>query len=211
MKRITCLMLDMGGVLTRTHRLEKVDEMMRILGASSTREAFLETYYAQRFDYDRGVADGGEYWRRVTRALGLDLREADVPDLVRLDLESWFNMRPAMMNFLGGIQGRVGRLVLLSNIHFDGARYIREGEGRAWSSRFDELVLSCDHRLLKPEREIYELALRIAGASAESSLFVDDNPDNVEAALELGMSSFRFVDDEDFLARLTPEYELARS
>lgn len=210
MKRITCLMLDMGGVLTQPHRLEKVDAMMRVLGARCPREAFLEAYYAQRFDYDRGVADGGEYWRRVARVLGLGLLESDIPDLVRLDLESWFNMRPAMMDFLGGIQGRVGRLVLLSNIHFDGARYIREDEGRAWSSKFDELVLSCDHRLLKPEREIYELALRIAGASAEDSLFVDDNPANVEAALELGMSSFRFVDDEDFLARLAPDYELAR-
>jgi FMN phosphatase YigB (HAD superfamily) len=203
-------MLDMGGVLTQAHRVDKVDELMGVLALGCSREAFLETYFAERFDYDRGTADGGEYWRRVARSLGADLREADVPTLVRVDLESWFNMREGMLEFLGGARERVGRIVLLSNIHLDGARYLREGEGRAWASRFDELVLSCEHKLLKPEREIYELALDAAGALPVETLFVDDNPGNVEGARAAGLSSFRFVDEDDFTARLAAEYELLR-
>jgi putative hydrolase of the HAD superfamily len=202
-------MLDMGGVLTQDHRTDKVDEIMRVLGLACPREAFLEAYFDERPDYDRGTADGAEYWRRVARALGAVARDADLPTLVRADLESWFNMRPAMLDFLGGARGRVGRIALLSNIHADGARYLREGEGRAWASCFDELVLSCEHKLLKPEREIYELALDIAGALPAETLFVDDSPRNVEGALAAGLSSFRFVDEGDFAARLAAEYRLS--
>jgi putative hydrolase of the HAD superfamily len=204
---IRCLMLDMGGVLTQEQRLDKVDELMRLLDLGCAREAFREVYFAERLDYDRGTADAREYWSRVARSLGARLREEDLPSLVRIDLQSWFNMRSSMLDFLGGAKGRVGRLVLLSNIHSDGAEYIREGEGRSWAAQFHELVLSCEHRLLKPELEIYELAMEMAGALPRETLFVDDNPENVEGALRAGMSSFRFSSEEDFAAKLEREYE----
>jgi putative hydrolase of the HAD superfamily len=210
MKRITCLMLDMGGVLTQPHRLEKVDELMRALGLTCAREAFLKTYFAERSDYDRGTADAAEYWRRVAGALGARFSEPEVPNLVRIDLESWFNKREGMLDLVGGLRGRVGRLVLLSNLHYDGARYLREGEGRDWASPFDELVISCEHKLLKPERGIYELALAAAEALPAEALFVDDSPENVEGARAVGLSSFVFAGEDDFRSRLAAEYELSR-
>lgn len=209
MTRIRCLMLDMGGVLTQEHRLEKVDELMRILGLRCAREDFLATYFAERLDYDRGTADCAEYWHRVARASGAELRDGDIPALVRVDLESWFNMRPSMLEFVEAAKAKVARLVLLSNLHYDGARYIRQGPGRAWAERFDELVISCEHKLLKPEPEIYKLALESAGARGAETLFVDDSPGNVEAARAAGLSSFRFLNEEHFAATLAAEYELA--
>lgn len=203
-------MLDMGGVLTQEQNLGKVDRLMAILGASCGRDAFRRVYFELRNDYDRGTIDGHEYWRRVAAALELPLREADIPSLVATDLQSWFTMRPAMLEFLGGVKGRVGRLVLLSNIHADGVRYIREGEGRSWAAHFHELVLSCEYKLLKPEREIYELALGLAGVVPDETLFVDDNPENVVGAQSAGLSSFRFVDERDFFDRISSEYEFVR-
>jgi putative hydrolase of the HAD superfamily len=199
---ISCLMLDLGGVLTQEQRLDKVDEMMALLGAGCGREAFHAAYYGERSDYDRGRVDGAGYWERVASRLALEPPDGRAPELVRADLESWFNMRPAMMGFLGRVKGRLGRTVLLSNIHVDGARYVRTGPARSWSVLFDSLVLSCEHLLLKPEAAIYELALAQAGARAEETLFVDDNADNVEGARAAGLASFRFVGEEDFLARM---------
>jgi putative hydrolase of the HAD superfamily len=208
MKPISCLMLDMGGVLTQEHRLDKVDAMVRVLCPGLPREVFLKAYYGERDDYDRGTIDGGEYWRRVAASQGAPWREAALPELMQLDVESWFNMRKGMLAFLEEVRGRVGRLVLLSNINEGCVRYVREGDGREWASLFDELVLSCEHRLLKPQREIYELALDRAGARASETLFVDDNQPNVEGALAAGLSSFRFVDEADFFARMSSEFSL---
>jgi len=209
-KTIRCLMLDMGGVLTQEQRLDKVDRLMAILGASCDRDVFRRVYFGFRNDYDRGTIDGAEYWRRVAQSLDLPLRAADISALVAVDLESWFTMRPAMLEFLGGVKLRVGRLVLLSNIHADGVRYIREGSGRPWAGHFHELVLSCEHKLLKPEREIYELALSVSGASPAETLFVDDNEENVTGAQRAGLSSFRFIDEADFFARISTEYDFVR-
>jgi putative hydrolase of the HAD superfamily len=209
MKRITCLILDMGGVLTQDQREDKVTEMMGILGAGE-RASFLEAYWRRRLDYDRGVSDGAAYWLGVAGDLGLRLSDPAIASLIRADLASWFNMRAPMFAFLDGARGRIGRLVLLSNIHPDGARFIRDGEGRPWSSRFDDLVLSCEHGLLKPEIAIYELALKAAGVPPGEALFVDDSPANVEGARRAGMSSFRFAGEEDFAATIEREYELTR-
>lgn len=207
MKRIRCLMLDMGGVLTEDQRQDKVDEMLRLVGSPS-REDFYASYWKRRIDYDRGVADGASYWRSIAADLGSGLEDAAIGELIRADLGSWFNMRRPMIDFLGGIQGRVERLVLLSNIHADGARYLRQGDGRSWASRFDELVLSCEHGLLKPEIEIYEVALDAAGVLPGEALFVDDIAVNVEGALRAGMAGFRFAGEEDFAATLARDYEL---
>ncbi|MGA2546555.1 MAG: HAD family phosphatase [Rectinemataceae bacterium] len=208
MKNIRCLMFDMGGVLTQDQREDKVTEMMGILGSGFSREAFFDAYFAERTEYDRGKIMGSEYWQRVARPLGAVVREPDFERLVHTDLESWFNMRGPMLEFLGGVRTRVGRLVLLSNIHVDGARYLRQSEGRAWTSHFDFLILSCEHGLLKPEIEIYELALDAAEALPNETLFIDDNADNVEGALRAGMSSFRFAGEEAFAATLASDYEL---
>lgn len=208
MKRISCLMFDMGGVLTEDQREDKVTEMMGILGSGFSREAFFDAYFAVRGEYDRGMILGAEYWQRVAQPLGAVVREADFERLVRADLESWFNMRGPMLEFLGGVRARIDRLVLLSNIHVDGARYLRQSEGRTWTSPFDFLVLSCEHGLLKPESAIYELALDAAGVLPNEALFIDDNVDNVEGARRAGMSSFRFVGEDDFASILARDYEL---
>lgn len=217
MKRISCLMLDMGGVLTCEHNEAKVGELMAILGDGRglgySRDEFLRAYFALRPDYDRGVSNGAEYWRRVAAAVSpaRSLSAAEIERLIAVDLESWFdNMRLPMLDFLGEARAKVERLVLLSNIHEDGVRHIREGAGRGWASQFHLLVLSCEHKLLKPEAAIYRLALEKAGVSPADTLFVDDNPENVEAALALGFSSFRFTDEKDFFTRLSRDYELAR-
>jgi FMN phosphatase YigB (HAD superfamily) len=146
----------------------------------------------------------------VAESLGAPAPSRALGDIVQADLDSWFNMRGSMLEFLGGIKERVGRLIMLSNLNEDGARFVRSERARPWVSRFDGLVLSCEHRLLKPEAEIYELALDAAGVLPGEALFVDDNEANVEGARRAGLSSFRFTDEADFHAALERDYELTR-
>jgi putative hydrolase of the HAD superfamily len=210
MKRISCLILDMGGVLTEDQRADKLALMMGLLSPDSTRERFLEAYWKHRFDYDRGLTDSAAYWELVAAELGAQPPPRALAEIVQADMDSWFNMRGSMLEFLGGVKARVGRLVLLSNLNADGARFVRSERARPWVSHFDDLVLSCEHRLLKPEAEIYELALDAAGVLPGDALFVDDNEANVEGARRAGLSSFRFTGEEDFIATLQSDYELTR-
>lgn len=59
---------------------------------------------------------------------------------------------------------------------------------------FRDIVVSGDERLIKPDRAIYELALRRFGLAPEHAVFVDDNAANVEGARALGIHAILFED-----------------
>ena len=59
-------------------------------------------------------------------------------------------------------------------------------------SVFDDIVVSGDVRLVKPDPAIFELTLERAGRSADECLFIDDSAANVESAATLGFHTILF-------------------
>ena len=60
---------------------------------------------------------------------------------------------------------------------------------------FEVVVDSSDVGMRKPDPRIYELTCRRLGVTADASVFVDDNTENVAAARRLGMEVVLFGDD----------------
>ena len=60
--------------------------------------------------------------------------------------------------------------------------------------RFDDIVVSGDELLTKPDPAIYRLALERFGLRAEDTVFVDDREDNVAGAQSVGMGAVLFTD-----------------
>jgi glucose-1-phosphatase len=88
------------------------------------------------------------------------------------------------------------RLILLSNIseaHFD---YIRRAF--EFPHAFDDAVLSYKVRSSKPQKEIYHAALKAADAEAYECFYVDDIPEHVRAAKELGLDAVIYESVEQF-------------
>jgi HAD superfamily hydrolase (TIGR01509 family) len=56
--------------------------------------------------------------------------------------------------------------------------------------------------MLKPYAPIYHRLLERYGQQGWDSLFIDDNKDNVTAAIEVGMHSVRFTDAENLVQQL---------
>ena len=79
-------------------------------------------------------------------------------------------------------------LYVLSNASQDFHKYFDRIPGSEYLPR-ERRFVSSDHRLLKPEHEIYELFFRTYDLAPESCVFIDDNPSNVEAARRLGMQA----------------------
>jgi len=68
--------------------------------------------------------------------------------------------------------------------------------------RFRDIVVSGAERLVKPHREIYELALRRFGMPAEELIFVDDRAENVAGAEAVGIRGHLFRGAETLRAEL---------
>ncbi len=63
---------------------------------------------------------------------------------------------------------------------------------------FEEIVVSGDEQLAKPNPEIYRLLLDRYQVDPNRAIFVDDNSDNVAAAAEFGIHAFEFDTAELF-------------
>jgi 2-haloacid dehalogenase len=69
----------------------------------------------------------------------------------------------------------------------------------AW---FDDLVISGEVRMLKPDKAIFNLLLQRAGRPAGECLFIDDHASNIRAARELGFQTILFQSPQQLEAEL---------
>jgi putative hydrolase of the HAD superfamily len=60
---------------------------------------------------------------------------------------------------------------------------------------FDVFLSSCYLGLRKPDAKIFELALDVLQRDAEEVAFIDDRPQNCEAAQALGIHAIRYQDE----------------
>ena len=67
---------------------------------------------------------------------------------------------------------------------------------------FNHVFISGETGYLKPHSEAFENVLRTMGVDASETLFIDDNPQNVAAAIELGIQGIVFTDVNQLQAEL---------
>lgn len=82
-------------------------------------------------------------------------------------------------------------LAILSNTIEPHAKVLRS---RGLYDSFDKVFLSHEIHYRKPDSEAYQYVLRAMHADPQSTLFVDDDPDNVAAAEDMGMTGLVFTD-----------------
>lgn len=67
---------------------------------------------------------------------------------------------------------------------------------------FETILLSGEERLVKPDREIFELMLERIGCKAEQCLFIDDTMANIVTARALGFYTIPFTSPDQLNAEL---------
>ena len=97
-----------------------------------------------------------------------------------------------MAALLEELKGLGYGLYLLSNATVRQPEYFPDIPG---SQFFDGAVISAHWKVLKPEREIYEILFREYGLDPSECFFVDDLNINVEGALCAGMDGYVFDGD----------------
>lgn len=68
---------------------------------------------------------------------------------------------------------------------------------------FDYILVSSEHALLKPDKEIYETMLKKLDVKPEEAIFIDDRLVNIEGAESLGIKTILFKNPEDLLENLS--------
>ena len=164
---------------------------------------FIEAYWHDRAPYDRGDMNATEYWNRLAER---QLDPAEIKKLVDLDNRSWTHPSNKMIACVTAARDKGLRTALLSNLPA-ALRDALENDC-PWLPPFDVRTYSCSVRKTKPDREIYEACVRDLGVKPPEIVFLDDRPENVEAAQKLGIHGLQFESPERAALDLSAQFGL---
>lgn len=206
---IRAVILDYGEVLCHRPPPQLLSRMAGALGLDQ--ETFASRYEQQRGPYDRGDLAPADYWSAVAVTSQLDV--GLLGKLRQWDVEIWSDIDRDMTEWLDRVRLAGFKTALLSNMHSDMAAYVRRTFD--WLRRVDCPILSCELRLIKPDRAIYERCLERLSVQPPEALFIDDRETNVRAASDAGLLAVRFESAEQLRRDLSdmgfPVLPLART
>jgi len=186
---LRAVVFDYGMVLTGPPDPAAHAALVRIVGLPADRLDSL--YWADRPAYDEGKLTGLEFWRKLARDAGRNLRPAELEELCELDARMWLTENPPMLAWQLALKQRGLLTAIVSNMG-DTVHDLMQRKFD-WLSRFDVLVWSYQLHVTKPGPAIYRYVLEKLGTQREETLFIDDRPVNVEAAISIGMKGVVFT------------------
>ena len=174
----------LAGSVVALEMPEAIAEMARIAGLEVP--VFVERYWKHRLAYDRGC-DARMYWSTVA---GPDLTDGMLRELTRLDVAGWSHLNEATLEVLAANHDDGASLSLLSNAPRDLARVLTDHPALR---NFDHLLFSSQLGVAKPDPAAFEAAVERLSRPREQIVFIDDRPENVEAARRVGLRAVQFT------------------
>ena len=183
---IKAIIWDLGGVLVRTGDLQPRDHIAARFGMTRWELSRLVFGHLDDRGPQIGAISLDQHWEYVRSTLGISLdeipefrREFFAGDVLDKDLADY--VRALKLNY---------RTALLSNALANLRKLLEE----EWfiDDAFDQIVISAEVSLVKPDPAIYQLTLDKLEVNADEAVFIDDYDRNVFAAQALGIQAIHF-------------------
>jgi len=128
----------------------------------------------------------GQHWQAVADALGFPYD--DLPEFKR---QFWGAdaLNTELVAYIQSLRPRC-KVGLLSNAWDDLRQTLEQRFGIL--HLFDEIIVSAEERLAKPNPLIFHVALQRLGVRPAEAIFIDDMLHNVEAARSVGMAAVHY-------------------
>ena len=121
-------------------------------------------------------------------------------------LENWYRHtppKPQMCQLVSELKKSGKGVYLISNISKTFAKnYSKVAELESLFQNFDGIIFSATAGYVKPQPEIFELLIDKYELNPKTTLFIDDNINNINGAKKLGISTFLFKDNCEELNEL---------
>ncbi|MEK6564141.1 MAG: HAD family phosphatase [Candidatus Omnitrophota bacterium] len=187
-KEIKAVIFDLGNVLIGFDHTIAVKKILKHTPKKSQDiyDLFFDSNLTQEFE--KGKTGTLEFFKQVQTALELKISYREF-------LPIWneiFFSKPESEDFVASLNSGI-KLALLSNVNQLHYEYIRE-EFSSTIGLFeaDKIIPSFRTGFIKPDKKIYDLALKVLDVPKESVVYVDDRLDLIEAALSYGIKSIQF-------------------
>ncbi len=187
---IRAVIFDFGNVISIPQTGEWYTVMEQKTGIPAA--VFASSFEKYRVPFDRGDITGADMYAGILRDNGYEDFARDralCQKIADTDLESWRNCDDNVTEWGLTLKKNGYKLGILSNMpHEFLDKY--ESSIRLFKEA-DAPVFSCREKLVKPEKAIYVRTLeRLGGIRPGEAVFFDDLPENIEAAVALGIHGF---------------------
>jgi 2-haloacid dehalogenase len=195
---IKAIIFDLGGVLLRWSPLGLYQKHFPQLSEAEIK-TFLSTVDFTNWNIEQ---DKGRSFAEGVAALSEQFPH--YAPLIRAYDEHWLDC------LAGPIHGSV---LLLERLKADGMpvygltnfaneKFVLTREIHPFLKKFDDVIVSSEVKLVKPDPAIYHLTLARIGYAAQECAFIDDHLPNVEAARALGFAAIHFQSPQQLEAAL---------
>ena len=187
----TVVVFDVGQVLIEWYPRHLYRELFD--GYEDLMEDFLDRVCTPAWNLEQ---DRGRPWSEAIAQLSAE--HPDCAELIRAYDDMWERMVPDAIpgtpEILAELKARGVPVYAITNFSADKFELTRKRFD--FLNGFDGIVVSGQERLVKPDQAIYRLLMDRYGLEPNQCYFIDDNPNNVEAARSVGMSAHLFLGAE---------------
>ena len=193
---IRAIIFDFGGVLVRMTDDSPRRKLAEQLGISLSSLDDLVFFSDSAKKAGNGEISVGKHWQEVGKTLGI--REDAMPDFLQqywsADDVNW-----ELLEYIRGLRPKY-KVGLLSNAWDD----LRNTLHNRWhiDDLFDELVISAEVGMIKPDPRIFHLAVDRLGVLPQEAVFIDDMSANVQAACQEGLTGILYQNTPQVLEAL---------
>jgi epoxide hydrolase-like predicted phosphatase len=194
---IRALIFDFGGVLVRM-----IDDRPRLalakkIGLPLSGLDELVFFSESAAQASRGEISVAMHWEAVRKALGL--QPGDMPSFLQ-QFWSADDVNWRLLDYIRSLRPRF-KVGLLSNAWDD----LRKTLHDRWNidGLFDELIISAEVKLVKPDPRIFQLATDRLKVLPDETIFIDDIAENVESARLVGLKGIQYQDFDQVMAEIT--------
>ena len=185
---IEAVIFDYGRVLSNSEDPVAKGKLLALSGLDES--TLFPAYWRFRHAYDLGELNGGAYWARVAGDAGVSFTPGQIEELIETDILMWASLNEEMLSWVVALQDAGFPTAILSNMGEDMLRYMRQEFG--WLAHFQHHTWSCELGIGKPDPAIYTHTCERLGVAPEQTLFLDDKPENIEAAASVGLNAVLF-------------------
>jgi putative hydrolase of the HAD superfamily len=185
MTRIKVILFDADGVIQNT-RSDFLPRLKSLLGErNSDADLFIADIFAAERPCLSGAADFADVLAEV-------LKKWQISQPIKEVLMIWdsLSILPGIEVLIENIRRRGVICCLATNQQTNRAAFMKRSLG--YDKLFDRQFYSCEMGVVKPDVIYFQSILRSLQNAADEILFVDDKPENIEAAESQGIHGLQF-------------------
>lgn len=196
MKKYDNLIFDFGGVLLDL-AVSRCKEMFHALGFNEIDNLLGTAHQKGILDrFERGLITGPEFYDSLRSLIAGSGKSADAITDAQI-WEAWVSMAEALPAYrlaeIAKLKREGYHVSALSNtncIHWEYCRHFFVDAGFPPEELFENIWLSYELHLAKPDVTIFKKVLEVSGYNPGRTLFIDDAPRNCQAAQACGIATF---------------------